>query len=48
MCGPLMAPPAHLAAPDPRTADTFSQLLRHELAFLAGWLSSGRPDADLR
>ena len=28
-------------------ADTFSQLLRHELAFLAGSLGVARPDADL-
>jgi dipeptidyl-peptidase 4 len=32
----------------PADADTFSQLLRHELAFLAEWLSVARPDADLR
>ena len=31
----------------PADADTFSQLLRHELAFLAESLSVARPDADL-
>jgi dipeptidyl-peptidase 4 len=32
----------------PADEDTFSQLLRHELAFLAESLSVARPDADLR
>jgi hypothetical protein len=32
----------------PADADTFSPLLRHELAFLAESLSVTRPDADLR
>jgi dipeptidyl-peptidase-4 len=32
----------------PADADTFSQLLRHELAFLTESLSVDRPDADLR
>jgi dipeptidyl-peptidase-4 len=32
----------------PADADTFSQLLRHELAFLTESLSVARPDADLR
>jgi len=32
----------------PTDADTVSQLLRHELAFLAGSLGGARPDAELR